>query len=46
MPSKAVEFNSLANGSDLQSLLAEERVFDGSQPSEGRLRLMPAPDEN
>jgi pre-mRNA-splicing factor 18 len=26
--------------------LAEERVFDGSQPSEGRLRLMPAPDEN
>ncbi|KAJ6681342.1 PRE-MRNA SPLICING FACTOR-RELATED [Salix koriyanagi] len=46
MPSKAVEFNSLANGSDLQSLLAEERGFDGNQPSEGRLRLMPAPDEN
>lgn len=27
MPSKAVEFNSLANGSDLQSLLAEEKVY-------------------
>ncbi|XP_031272226.1 pre-mRNA-splicing factor 18 [Pistacia vera] len=40
MPSKAVEFNSLANGSDLQSLLAEEGV---QQPSEERLRLMPAP---
>uniref|UniRef100_A0A3Q7I437 Pre-mRNA-splicing factor 18 n=2 Tax=Solanum lycopersicum TaxID=4081 RepID=A0A3Q7I437_SOLLC len=26
MPSKAVEFNSLANGSDLQSLLAEEAL--------------------
>ncbi|KAL0654636.1 hypothetical protein Bca4012_097327 [Brassica carinata] len=26
MPSKAVEFNSLANGSDLQSLLSEERL--------------------
>uniref|UniRef100_A0A1J3F5Z2 Pre-mRNA-splicing factor 18 n=1 Tax=Noccaea caerulescens TaxID=107243 RepID=A0A1J3F5Z2_NOCCA len=39
MPSKAVEFNSLANGSDLQSLLAQEseRVV-----SEERLRLMPA----
>ncbi|CAK7346577.1 unnamed protein product [Dovyalis caffra] len=46
MPSKAVEFNSLANGSDLQSLLAEETIFDGNQSSEGRLRLMPAPDEN
>ncbi|XP_050237310.1 uncharacterized protein LOC126687009 [Mercurialis annua] len=46
MPSKAVEFNSLANGSDLQSLLAEERVYSGNQSSDGRLRLMPAPDEN
>ncbi|XVF21761.1 hypothetical protein REPUB_Repub12eG0117900 [Reevesia pubescens] len=41
LPSKAVEFNSLANGSDLQSLLAEERVSGGSS-SEDRLRLMPA----
>lgn len=40
MPSKAVEFNSLANGSDLQSLLAEEGV---QQPAEERLRLMAAP---
>lgn len=42
MPSKAVEFNSLANGSDLQSLLAQEseRVV-----SEERLRLMP-PSQN
>lgn len=46
LPSKAVEFNSLANGSDLQSLLAEEVVSGGNQPSEGRLRLMPAPEEN
>ncbi|GKU86577.1 hypothetical protein SLEP1_g1089 [Rubroshorea leprosula] len=43
VPSKAVEFNSLANGSDLQSLLAEERTPGGNQPSEDRLRLMPAP---
>ncbi|GLT52753.1 hypothetical protein SLA2020_260750 [Shorea laevis] len=43
VPSKAVEFNSLANGSDLQSLLAEERIPGGNQPSEDRLRLMPAP---
>ncbi|GMI76089.1 pre-mRNA processing factor 18a [Hibiscus trionum] len=42
LPSKAVEFNSLANGSDLQSLLAEENVSGGS---EDRLRLMPAPKE-
>ncbi|CAI0400742.1 unnamed protein product [Linum tenue] len=44
-PSKAVEFNSLANGSDLHSLLAEEAGLSGSgsQSSEGRLRLMPAP---
>ncbi|KAJ4781411.1 Pre-mRNA-splicing factor 18 [Rhynchospora pubera] len=33
-PSKSVEFNSLANGSDLHSLL--------SQPTDERLRLMPA----
>ncbi|XAR67843.1 hypothetical protein NMG60_11002769 [Bertholletia excelsa] len=42
MPSKAVEFNSLANGSDLHSLLAEERFSGASQASEERLRLMPA----
>ncbi|KAJ4967630.1 hypothetical protein NE237_014331 [Protea cynaroides] len=42
MPSKAVEFNSLANGSDLQSLLSEERALVDSQASEERLRLMPA----
>ncbi|XP_017623535.1 uncharacterized protein LOC108467436 [Gossypium arboreum] len=45
LPSKAVEFNSLANGSDLQSLLAEEK-FSGGNSSEERLRLMPAPKEN
>ncbi|GAB4848216.1 hypothetical protein Ancab_002883 [Ancistrocladus abbreviatus] len=42
LPSKAVEFNSLANGSDLQSLLAEERFHGGNQAPEERLRLMPA----
>ncbi|XP_068652500.1 uncharacterized protein [Aristolochia californica] len=44
MPSRAVEFNSLANGSDLESLLAEERVDsgDGIQAPDERLRLMPA----
>jgi pre-mRNA-splicing factor 18 len=43
MPSKSVEFNSLANGSDLQALLSEE---DGSgKASEERLRLMPASKE-
>lgn len=46
MPSKAVEFNSLANGSDLQSLLAEERAVVGIEGSEERLRLMPAGNEN
>ncbi|GKV27770.1 hypothetical protein SLEP1_g36904 [Rubroshorea leprosula] len=46
VPSKAVEFNSLANGSDLQSLLAEERVPGSNQPSEERLRLMSAPWES
>lgn len=46
MPSKAVEFNSLANGSDLQSLLAEERAVVGSQAPEEKLRLMPTAKEN
>ncbi|KAF3436288.1 hypothetical protein FNV43_RR23380 [Rhamnella rubrinervis] len=46
LPSKAVEFNSLANGSDLQSLLAEERVSGGNQASEERLRILPAPNES
>ncbi|CAA0815535.1 splicing factor Prp18 family protein [Striga hermonthica] len=41
MPSKAVEFNSLANGSDLQSLLAEERSTGGEMREE-KLLLMPA----
>ncbi|WCJ21544.1 Pre-mRNA-splicing factor 18 [Euphorbia peplus] len=39
MPSKAVEFNSLANGSDLHSLLAEERNYSGNQ-------LMGAPEDD
>ncbi|ERN06338.1 hypothetical protein AMTRI_Chr06g191510 [Amborella trichopoda] len=43
MPSKAVEFNSLANGSDLQSLLSEEIT---NPSGEDRLMLMPAPKEN
>lgn len=46
LPSKAVEFNSLANGSDLQSLLAEERISGGNLASEERLRIMPAPNES
>ncbi|KAL3827947.1 hypothetical protein ACJIZ3_016749 [Penstemon smallii] len=46
MPSKAVEFNSLANGSDLQSLLAEERSSGGRHHSEERLLLMPAPKDD
>ncbi|KAI4301249.1 hypothetical protein L6164_034544 [Bauhinia variegata] len=46
LPSKAVEFNSLANGSDLQSLLAEERFSGDSQASEEKLRIMPAPRES
>ncbi|CAI9774342.1 unnamed protein product [Fraxinus pennsylvanica] len=45
-PSKAVEFNSLANGSDLMSLLAEERSSAGKQPSEEKLLLMPAPSDS
>lgn len=44
VPSKSIEFNSLANGSDLQSLLANEGYSGGgSQASEERLQLMPAP---
>ncbi|KAL0391001.1 UNVERIFIED_CONTAM: Pre-splicing factor 18 [Sesamum calycinum] len=46
MPSKAVEFNSLANGSDLQSLLAEERSSGEKHHSEERLLLMPATKDN
>ncbi|PWZ45655.1 Pre-mRNA-splicing factor 18 [Zea mays] len=40
LPSKSVEFNSLANGSDLQALLSEEN--GSAKASEERLRLMPA----
>ncbi|KAI4374298.1 hypothetical protein MLD38_012309 [Melastoma candidum] len=49
LPSKAVEFNSLANGSDLQSLLAEERFPGGREGGSGchedeeLLRLMAPP---
>ncbi|XP_052170130.1 uncharacterized protein LOC127786641 [Diospyros lotus] len=46
MPSKAVEFNSLANGSDLQSLLAEERSPAASQAPEERLLLTAAPKDS
>lgn len=42
VPSKSVEFNSLANGSDLHSLLAEETVKKGNRVAEERLRLMAA----
>ncbi|KAG9443610.1 hypothetical protein H6P81_014950 [Aristolochia fimbriata] len=44
LPSKAVEFNSLANGSDLESLLAAQRVHvgGGSEAPEERLQLLPA----
>ncbi|CAN4109969.1 unnamed protein product [Withania somnifera] len=42
MPSKSVEFNSLANGSDLHSLRAQEAT---SQTSEGRLQIMPMPSQ-
>ncbi|KAG6418737.1 hypothetical protein SASPL_120941 [Salvia splendens] len=45
MPSKAVEFNSLANGSDLQSLLAEEMMSEGKQAEE-RLLLTAAPKDD
>ncbi|GLJ22044.1 hypothetical protein SUGI_0413070 [Cryptomeria japonica] len=40
LPSKSVEFNSLANGSDLQSLLLEEKQKLGNHNAEERLRLM------
>ncbi|CAL5427691.1 unnamed protein product [Camellia sinensis] len=49
MPSKAVEFNSLANGSDLHSLLAEERSSSSgasNQASDEILRLMSAPKDS
>eukprot|EP00252_Welwitschia_mirabilis_P003790 TRINITY_DN13840_c0_g1_i1.p1 TRINITY_DN13840_c0_g1~~TRINITY_DN13840_c0_g1_i1.p1 ORF type:complete len:404 (+),score=89.70 TRINITY_DN13840_c0_g1_i1:187-1398(+) len=39
LPSKSVEFNSLANGSDLQSLLLEENQKGKTQNIEERLRL-------
>lgn len=42
VPSKSVEFNSLANGSDLQSLLMEETAKKGNHVAEERLRLMAA----
>ena len=45
-PSKSVEFNSLANGSDLQSLLIEETAKQGNKAAEERLRLMAAPEGN
>lgn len=44
-PSKSVEFNSLANGSDLRSLLVEE-VSAGKPVSEERLRLIAPPKED
>lgn len=46
LPSKAVEFNSLANGSDLQSLLREEWSSRASNEPEERLRLMAAPKDS
>lgn len=46
MPSKSVEFNSLANGSDLKSLLTEEKNKTGSVAAEERLRLLAARDED
>lgn len=46
VPSKSIEFNSLANGSDLHSLLMNEGYSgEGSQASEERLRLMPPPSD-
>ncbi|KAG6429142.1 hypothetical protein SASPL_107182 [Salvia splendens] len=45
MHSKAVELNSLANGSDLQSLLAGEMMSEGKQAEE-RLLLMAAPKDD
>lgn len=46
LPSKAVEFNSLANGSDLQSLLREEWLSKANHEPEERLRLMAAPKDS
>jgi len=43
LPSKSVEFNSLANGSDLHSLLLEEKQKTTSQNAEERLRIMAGP---
>eukprot|EP00249_Psilotum_nudum_P014556 c24885_g1_i1 orf=148-1386(-) len=46
MPSKSVEFNSLANGSDLHSLLEDERAKTGSHIVEEKLRFLAAPMEH
>ncbi|KAJ7532191.1 hypothetical protein O6H91_14G075800 [Diphasiastrum complanatum] len=46
VPSKSVEFNSLANGSDLQALLSEEKLKNGGHVAEDRLRLMAVPFED
>jgi len=43
LPSKSVEFNSLANGSDLHSLLLEEKQKTTSQNAEERLRITAGP---
>ena len=43
LPSKSVEFNSLANGSDLHSLLLEEKQKTSSHNTEERLGLMAGP---
>ncbi|XP_021776278.1 pre-mRNA-splicing factor 18-like [Chenopodium quinoa] len=46
VPSKSIEFNSLANGSDLQALLMDEQhLEEGNHNSEERLQLMPAPSD-
>lgn len=46
VPSKSIEFNSLANGSDLQSLLTNEGYTEGgNQVLEEQLRLMSAPSD-
>jgi pre-mRNA-splicing factor 18 len=46
MPSKSVAFNSLANMSDLHSLLLEESVKTGSHATEEWLLLMAAKEDN
>jgi pre-mRNA-splicing factor 18 len=46
MPSKSVEFNSLANMSDLYSLLLEESVKTGSHAAKEQLLLMAANEDN